>query len=104
MPKYPIKLYGKNGSSKPDCTLFMEANTIEKAAVKAAQELEKVEFIVGYKEVWNAKIKNPEDPKSEDYVILKNSVWKINTKTGELKTGKKISSLEGKLNQNARHQ
>ncbi len=95
MREYPIELYGKNGSSKPDCTLFMEANTIEKAAVKAAQELEKVEFIIGYKEVWNAKIKDPEDPKGKDYEILRKGVWLIDPKTG-----KKLDSLEGKLDQN----
>ncbi len=94
MREYPIELYGKNSPSKPDCTLFMEANTIEKAAVKAAKKLEEAEFIIGYKEVWNAKIKDPEDPKGEYYEILREGKWLINPKTG-----KKLSDLEEKLNQ-----
>lgn len=94
MTEYPIELYGKNGSSKPDCVLFADTATIEKAAVKAAQKLEKVEFNIGYKEVWNAKIKNPD---GEDYLILEKGRWLIDVKTGKLKTGKKPDSLEGKL-------
>jgi len=89
MPEYTTELYGKNGSSKLDCALLAEAKNIEKAAVEAAQELEKVEFIVGYKEVWNAEIVNP---KGENYKILKDGEWLIDTKTG-----KKLDSLEGKL-------
>jgi len=89
MPEYTIELYGKNGSSKPDCVLYADTNTIEKAAVKAAQELKKSEFIVGYKEIWNAKIK---DPKGEDYPILVKGAWTIDPKTG-----KQLDSLEGKL-------
>ena len=98
MTEYPIELYEKNDSSKPCFTLFMEANTIKKAAVKGAQELEKAEFMIGYKEVWNATIKQPEGSKGEDYEILREGRWLIDTKTGELKTGKKLDSLEGKLN------
>ncbi len=89
MTEYPIELYGKNGSSKPDCVLYADTNTIKKAAIKAAQKLEKAEFIIGYKEVWNAKIKNP---KGEDYEILREGKWLIDTKTG-----KKLDSLEEKL-------
>jgi len=92
MPEYGVELYEKNGPSKLDYTLLVEANTIERAAIKAAQELEETGFIIGYKEVWTAKIKNPEDPKGEDYEILKDGVWLINPKTG-----KKLSNLEEKL-------
>ena len=89
MPEYTIELYGKNGSSKPDCVLYADTNTIEKAAIEAAQKLKETEFIIGYKEVWNAKIKNP---KGEDYEILKKGAWLI-----DVKTGKKLDSLEEKL-------
>ena len=95
MREYEVELYGKNGSSKLDCALFMDANTIEKAAVKAAEKLEEAEFVIGYKEVWNAKILNPD---GEDYEILKEGMWLINPKTG-----KKRSDLEEKLDQYARH-
>jgi len=92
MTEYAIELYGKNVSSEPDCVLYADTNTIEKAAIEGAQKLEESEFIIGYKEVWNAKIK---DPKGEDYPILVKGAWTINPKTG-----KKLDSLEGKLGQN----
>lgn len=91
MTEHQIELYEKNGS-KLDSTLLADTNTIEKAAVKAAKELKEAEFVIGYKEVWNAKIKDPEDPKGEDYEILRGGEWTINPKTG-----KKLDSLEGKL-------
>ena len=93
MTEYPVELYGKNGS-KLDSTLLANTNTIEKAAVKAVEELEEAKFFIGYKEVWGAEIKNPKDPKGKAYVILKNGEWTINPKTG-----KKLDSLEEKLNQ-----
>lgn len=93
MTEYQIELYEKNGS-KLDSTLLANTNTIEKAAVKAAQELEKVEFVVGYKVVWNAKIKNPKDPKGKFYEILREGEWLI-----DIKTGKQLDSLEERLNQ-----
>jgi len=88
MREYPIELYGKNGS-KLDSTLLADKKTIEEAAVKAVGELEEAKFVIGYKEVWGAKIKNPE---GEDYEILREGEWLIDTKTG-----KKINSLEKKL-------
>lgn len=89
MREYPVELYGKNGSSKPDCTLFMDTKTIEKAAVEVVKKLKEVEFVIGYKEVWNAKILNPG---GEDYLILENGMLLVNPKTG-----KKLDSLEGRL-------
>ena len=91
MREYDVELYEKNGS-KLDSTLLANTNTIEKAAVKAAEELEEAKFVIGYKEVWNAEIKNPEDPKGKAYVILKNGEWTINPKTG-----KQLDSLEKRL-------
>ncbi len=94
MTEHQVELYGKNGS-KLDSTLLADKKTIEEAAVKAVEELEEAKFVIGYKEVWGAKIKNPE---GEDYVILEHGKWLIDTKTG-----KKLGSLEKKLDQNTRH-
>jgi hypothetical protein len=87
MVEYAIELYGR-GSSEP-YVLFVDTTTIEKAAVKAATELKEANFFIGDKEIWDAKIINPE---GEDYVILKNSILRINPKTG-----KQLDSLEEKL-------
>ena len=95
MTEHQIELYEKNGS-KLDSTLLADTNTIKKAAIKAAEELEEAKFVIGYKEVWGAKIINP---KGKDYVILENGKWTINPKTG-----KQRSDLEEKLKKNARHQ
>jgi len=86
---YLIKLYERGNSSEPYYTFSKRAKTIEKAAIKAAKELEKTNFIVGYKEVWYVKIINTD---GKDYEILKNGEWLINTQTG-----KKLSGLEKKL-------
>jgi len=94
MREYEVELYEKNGSSKLDSTLLIDAKTIEKATVEAVEKLEEAEFVIGYKEVWGAKILNPG---GEDYLILENGVLLVNPKTGKLKTGKKPDSLEGKL-------
>lgn len=94
MREYKVELYGKNGYSKLDSTLLIDAKTIEKAAVEAVEKLKEDEFVIGYKEVWGAKILNPG---GEDYLILEKGRWLINVKTGKLKTGKKPDSLEGKL-------
>ena len=91
MTEHQIELYEKNGS-KLDSALLANANTIEKAAVKAVKELEEAQFVVGYKNVWGAEIKNPKDPKDKAYVILKNGEWTINPKTG-----KQLDSLEKRL-------
>jgi len=91
MTEYPVELYEKNDLSKPYLTLFMEYNTITKAAIEAAKKLKEAGFVIGYKEVWNATIINSE---GEDLEILKNGEWTINRKTG-----KKLSNLEEKLNQ-----
>jgi hypothetical protein len=94
MREYEVELYGKNGSSKLDSTLLIDAKTIEKAAVEAVEKLKEDDFVIGYKEVWGAKILNPG---GEDYLILEKGRWLIDVKTGKLKTGKKPDSLEGKL-------
>ncbi len=95
MPKYTVKVYGENiinredSLSKPINLSFpVEANTIEKAAVGTVEELE----IIGFKSkyhTWNAKIIGPN---GENYKILKQGKWLINTNTGE-----KVNPLEGKL-------
>jgi hypothetical protein len=89
MREYEVELYEKNGSSKLNSTLLIDAKTIEKAAVEAVEKLEEDKFVIGYKEVWNAKIINP---KGENYEILKDGKWLINRETGD-----KLDSLEGKL-------
>jgi len=92
MREYEVELYGKNGSSKLDSTLLIDAKHIEKAAVEAVKKLKEDEFVIGYKEVWGAKILNPG---GEDYPILENGVLLVNPKTG-----KRRSDLEEKLGQN----
>ena len=88
MTEHQIELYEKNGS-KLDSTLLADTKTIKKAAIKAAEELDESKFVIGYKEVWGAKIINP---KGKDYVILEDGKWTINPKTG-----KQLDSLEGRL-------
>ena len=89
MGKYLIELYERGSSSNPYYIFFKNTKTIEKAAIKAAEDLEKTNFIIRYKEIWYAKILNPD---GKDYEILKNGEWLINTKTG-----KKLSDLEKKV-------
>ena len=49
MTEYRIELYGKNGSSEPDCVLFEDTNKIEKAAVEAVKNLKKLNLLLDIK-------------------------------------------------------
>ena len=84
---YEEDIISKDGSIKPCLTYFAEGvDSPEEAAVEAIKELgEKI------KEYNSGKVKNPE---GEDYLILENGVLLVNPKTG-----KKLSDLEEKLNQ-----
>ncbi|MBA7671981.1 hypothetical protein ES703_80152 [subsurface metagenome] len=86
---YDVEFYKEDiisKDSKPSLTYFADVDDPKKAAVEALQELkEKI------KEYRNGKVKNPE---GKDYPILENGVLLVNPKTG-----KKLDSLEGKLNQ-----
>jgi len=87
---YEVELYKEDiisKDSKPSLTYFADVDDPKKAVVEALQELgEKIkEYNIGI--VKNTRGKN--------YKFLENGVLLVNPKTG-----KKPSSLEGKLDQN----
>jgi len=94
MPIYNIKCY-KNNIIEGSFNLSIKTDTIEEAAVGILGEFAILGITDKYNNNdWNAKIINP---KGKDYKILEKGKLLINLKTGRLKTGKKVNSLEKKL-------
>ena len=97
MIEYSVEFYTKrlvNGEDAGPSGPFyfiIESNIIEEAALKAVEDLSKRKSI-RYEHIWNAKLINN---KREVYEILREGSWLV-----DFETGKRLSDLEEKLNQN----